>query len=269
MPTRLRRGLATVAVILIVAGASALSADVAGADEIRYRAPVQAPVVDPYRAPAHRYGPGNRGVDYGTEPGQLVGAAADGEVVFAGQVGGSLHVVVLHADGVRTSLSFLAEVLVVRGQTVAGGEPVGRAGSRLHFGARRGEEYIDPGELLRGPPVRARLVPDNGRPLSVEEERSALARLLSGLPDPTKVVGFIAHGTSEWLPPEVVAALGVVAELGAPTAWEVAAEMRPTAGRGRRRVHLGVGSDTSAAGGSADPRAGWRARVLERERRDP
>ncbi|MBV8386955.1 MAG: M23 family metallopeptidase, partial [Acidimicrobiia bacterium] len=42
-------------------------------------------------------------MDYATAPGTEVRAAADGEVVFAGQVGGTLHVVVLHGDGIRTS----------------------------------------------------------------------------------------------------------------------------------------------------------------------
>ena len=74
-----------------------------GPTPVVYRVPVDAPVVDPFRPPATPYGPGNRGVDFATTAGQPVLAMADGVVVFAGQVGGTLHVVLLHADGVRTS----------------------------------------------------------------------------------------------------------------------------------------------------------------------
>ena len=76
-------------------------------------------------------------------------------------VGGSLHVVVRHADGVRTSYSFLRSVLVHRGDEVVRGQPVGTTGDRFHFGARIGDVYIDPALLFgdAGPP-RVHLVPD-------------------------------------------------------------------------------------------------------------
>ena len=40
-------------------------------------------------------------------------ASADGTVVFAGPVAGTLHVTLRHADGVRTSYSVLAAIEVV------------------------------------------------------------------------------------------------------------------------------------------------------------
>ena len=40
--------------------------------------PVDAPVLDPFRLPAGPYGPGNRGIEYDTEPGEIVLAAAGG-----------------------------------------------------------------------------------------------------------------------------------------------------------------------------------------------
>src|SRR5437764_14605541 len=83
-----------------------------GPAAVRYDPPVDAPVVDPFRPPPEPWAAGNRGIDYGTAPGTPVRAAAPGEVVFAGQVGGTLHVVVLHADGLRTSYSFLARISV-------------------------------------------------------------------------------------------------------------------------------------------------------------
>jgi murein DD-endopeptidase MepM/ murein hydrolase activator NlpD len=121
-------------------------------------------VVDPFRPPPSPYAPGNRGIEYRTVPGSPVRAAADGRVSFAGPMAGSLYVTVAHADGIRTSYSYLDRVLVVRGARVTRGQPVGVAGARLHVGARRGDTYLDPASLWsRGPP-RVRLVPlDGGR----------------------------------------------------------------------------------------------------------
>lgn len=127
---------------------------------VRYEPPVRAPIVDGWRPPSTPFGPGNRGIDYGTTAGEGVRAAGDGVVTFAGQVGGTLHVTVGHADGVRTSYSLLGVVTVRRGQRVRRGQPVGTAGDRpLHFGARRGTTYIDPTSLFGGGRHTVRLVP--------------------------------------------------------------------------------------------------------------
>ncbi len=141
-----------------------------------YRPPVDAPVVDPFRAPSAPWAAGNRGIEYATDPGTRVGAAADGTVAFAGMVGGSLHVVVSHADGVRTSYSFLRTALVHRGDRVVRGQPVGTTGNRFHFGARIGDVYIDPALLFgdAGPP-RVHLVPDRDTPGVREGEGLAAA----------------------------------------------------------------------------------------------
>jgi murein DD-endopeptidase MepM/ murein hydrolase activator NlpD len=125
-----------------------------------YAEPVEARVVDRFRPPSTPYGPGNRGWEYATEPGSTVRAAADGTVTFAGAVGGTIAVTVAHADGLRTSYSYLERALVTSGDHVRLGDPVGRSGSRLHFGVRRGDVYLDPA-LLFAPPAarRVRLVP--------------------------------------------------------------------------------------------------------------
>lgn len=179
------RAVSAIAAVIATAALLAVPPAVAEPSSVRvaYRAPVPGPVIDPYRPPSTPYGPGNRGIDYATTPGEAVVAPAGGEVTFAGAVGGGLHVVLLHADGIRTSLSFLAVVLVGRGQRVAGGEPVGRAAATLHFGARRGEAYLDPATLLAGsdPGGRAVLVPEGpGRPLGAGDEADGLRRLLRG-----------------------------------------------------------------------------------------
>src|SRR5688572_29153669 len=90
-----------------------------------YVPPVDAPVLDPFRPPASRYGPGNRGLEYDTAPGTPVAAVADGRVTFAGSVAGSLHVTILHEDGLRTTYSFLARVEVVAGQRLQQRDVVG------------------------------------------------------------------------------------------------------------------------------------------------
>lgn len=123
----------------------------------RYSEPVSAPVRDRFRPPTKPYGPGNRGWDYGVTPGMEVRAAASGVVSFAGQVGGALFVTLSHADGLRTSYSWLETVAVRRGSRVRRGEVVGTTGNTFHFGVRRGDSYLDPA-LLFGR-RRARLVP--------------------------------------------------------------------------------------------------------------
>ena len=169
---------------------------------VAYRPPVDAPLVDSFRPPASPFTAGNRGVDYATVPGTPVVAAADGEATFAGHVGGSLHVVVLHADGIRTSYSFLHSVSVRRGQTLAAGEVVGTAGPALHFGARAGEAYLDPLVLLgAGERPHVRLVPDEERrPQSEAHERSRLERMLRALPGTAWRVGGAAVGWARRAP---------------------------------------------------------------------
>jgi murein DD-endopeptidase MepM/ murein hydrolase activator NlpD len=115
---------------------------------VRYQAPVDAPVTDPFRPPSSPYGPGNRGLEYATEPGTPVRAAADGTATFAGQVGGTLHVTLQHADGARTTYAGLATVGVTRGEQVAAGEPVGTSRTSLLWTVRLGDAYLDPAALL-------------------------------------------------------------------------------------------------------------------------
>src|SRR5213083_2919534 len=84
------------ALLALLAGTPTAAASTRGPRQaVTYVPPVDAPLVDLFRPPATPYGPGNRGIDYGTTPGQPVTAAADGEVVFAGRVGTGLHVVLL------------------------------------------------------------------------------------------------------------------------------------------------------------------------------
>ena len=126
----------------------------------RYRPPVIAPVVDPFRAPAHRYAAGNRGLEYATAPGTAARAIGPGVVVVAGPVAGRLVVSVVHPDGLRSMLTGLAVVGVSVGAVVDASAVLGRTGDRLHLGVRRGREYLDPAALFtEEPPRRSVLVP--------------------------------------------------------------------------------------------------------------
>lgn len=165
---RAHRRARTAALAIGVVALATLVADPAAAQPqpSRYGPPVDAPVLDPFRAPPTPYAAGNRGIDYATDPGTPVRAIGDGQVVFAGQVGGQLHVTVAHADGLRSSYSFLAEVQVGLGDAVARGTVVGAAGPMLHLGVRDADDrYLDPA-LLFDRPARAVLVPggDDGAP---------------------------------------------------------------------------------------------------------
>ena len=146
---------------------------------VEYRPPSDAEIVDHFRPPPEPWMAGNRGIDYGTSTGAQIGAAADGRVIFAGQVGGALHVTVEHADGLRTSYSFLASIAVSAGEQVRVGDVVGVAGGPFHFGVRSPDDtYLDPEALLAGSlRPRARLVPgtDQGlERLGAHEQRSLL-----------------------------------------------------------------------------------------------
>jgi murein DD-endopeptidase MepM/ murein hydrolase activator NlpD len=118
--------------------------------------PVDGPVVRGFEPPHTRYGAGHLGVDFAARPGAPVRAAGAGVVVFAGRIGSTLHVVVLHVGNLRTSYSFLASIRVHRGARVHAGDIVGTSGGRgeehdghvIHFGLRRGDEYLDPMTLF-------------------------------------------------------------------------------------------------------------------------
>ena len=83
----------------------------------------------------------HQGVDLRAAYGQEVQSAAGGKVVFSGdQRGYGATVVVEHADGTRTRYAHLSARLVKKGDEVAAGEPLGRAGksgqatgTHLHF----------------------------------------------------------------------------------------------------------------------------------------
>ena len=112
--------------------------------------------------PENPYGAGHRGVDLGGWDGEPVLAAGDGVVAFAGMVAGRPVVSVDHPNGLRTTYEPVLAT-VSPGQRVTRGQPIGTlqaghagcvAAACLHWGVRRGDEYLDPLGLLSAGRVR-------------------------------------------------------------------------------------------------------------------
>jgi murein DD-endopeptidase MepM/ murein hydrolase activator NlpD len=138
------------------------------ASALGYRAPLagQLQVLRPFEPPPTPYAAGHRGVDLDAPAAAWVLAAGAGRVTFAGQVAGRGVVVIAHPDGVRTEYEPVAPS-VTPGQAIAQGERIGRLdgqhdqwppGRSLHWGARRGAQYLDPLDLLH-PLGPVRLLP--------------------------------------------------------------------------------------------------------------
>ncbi|HWS51536.1 MAG TPA: M23 family metallopeptidase [Microbacterium sp.] len=121
-------------------------------------------VVAPFRAPAHEYGAGHRGVDIAAAPGEVVHSPADGIVAFRGTVVDRPLLTIDHGSGLVTTFEPLASTLNP-GDLVAAGDEIGtvdvgghaRPGT-LHLGVRLDGEYINP-MLLFGDVPRAVLLP--------------------------------------------------------------------------------------------------------------
>lgn len=166
----------TVAVVIAIAtpgvAGGAVTAQHAIRPETCWPPPVVAPIRDGFRAPACRWCPGNRGIDYATRAGQPVSAVAPGDVTFAGAVSRVGYVTVRLADGRRVSYGGLTELQVITGDTVVTGQLLGTAaGDTVHLGLRAPEPppsapdagwtsgYLDPAPWLGRWRTRVRLVP--------------------------------------------------------------------------------------------------------------
>lgn len=160
---------------LLLLGVAAPPAAAVAAPQVRaprWLAPVPRPVhvVRGFDPPAHPWLAGHRGVDLAAAVGSPVRAAGRGVVSVAGSVAGTLVVAVRHADGLETTYEPVRPV-VHRGQLVSAGDILGvlvMAGGHchpaacLHWGLRRGADYLDPLGLLGR--ARVRLLPLGARP---------------------------------------------------------------------------------------------------------
>ena len=161
--------LARVALVAGVAPAGPASLVAAAPAWMRWGWPLQPVprVLRRFDPPAQRWLAGHRGVDLAAAPGQPVLAAGAGTVAFAGYIVNRGVVVVAHGE-LRTTYEPV-DASVARGDAVARGAVLGTVGTGsahcpvtcLHWGLRRGGDYLDPLRLLRPGPVR--LLPVWGR----------------------------------------------------------------------------------------------------------
>jgi murein DD-endopeptidase MepM/ murein hydrolase activator NlpD len=150
--------LVLLAMLVCIAAAPAAAAD-------GWKAPLTpVTVTRAFMPPPTPYSPGHRGVDLAGRPGEEIVAASDGQVSYAASLAGRGVVVVVHGS-LRTTYEPVT-AMVRRGSQVTRGQQIGvlEAGHAgcpvsacLHWGLRRGEQYLDPMATL----VRAeiRLLP--------------------------------------------------------------------------------------------------------------
>ena len=92
------------------------------------------------------------GIDFDGNSGESIVAAAAGKVITAGWMNGYGNVVIIsHGDGYTTLYAHQSQILVSNGDTVAGGETIGRVGStgwstgpHLHWEIRVAGVAVDP-----------------------------------------------------------------------------------------------------------------------------
>lgn len=121
-------------------------------------------IASPYRAPAHEYGAGHRGMDLATTPGAVIRAPADGTIAFRGTVVDRPLITIEHPGGYVSTFEPLSSELSP-GDTISSGQVIGTvaagghaAPGTLHLGVRMDGAYINP-LLLFGAVPRAVLLP--------------------------------------------------------------------------------------------------------------
>lgn len=161
MPRRLLALLVSLA--LLTGGGAGDSPEVAG---YPWRWPVAGArsVIEPFRAPAHDYGSGHRGMDVAADAGTTVIAPADGIVAFRGTVVDRPLITIDHRDGHVSTWEPVSTTLAP-GDAVRAGETIGVVATgghavrgTLHVGVRRDGRYIIPMPLFGDVP-RAVLLP--------------------------------------------------------------------------------------------------------------
>ncbi|WP_436844447.1 peptidoglycan DD-metalloendopeptidase family protein [Streptomyces wuyuanensis] len=162
--------------------------------------PPRPAVVRGWEPPPSPYGRGHRGVDLTAPPGTEVRAAAAGRVSFAGPVAGrgvlSIELAGTGDPPLRTTYEPVRP-LVAEGALVGEGEAVAVVAEGpahcprgcLHWGLRRGAEYLDPLSLLPASALRrgpSRLLPVFGVPRSAEPPGAAARRLADTAAAPSR-----------------------------------------------------------------------------------
>ena len=158
--------LLTVALVLLASGRTAADSHAVTVDESPWLWPVDRSrqVTEPFRAPAHAYGAGHRGIDLAAPTGGVVRAPADGVVAFRGVVVDRPLLTIEHEGGLVSTFDPLLSTLLP-GDAVKAGDEIGvvatgghAATETLHLGVRLDGKYINP-MLLFGGVARAVLLP--------------------------------------------------------------------------------------------------------------
>lgn len=170
--------------------------------------PLPGPQLTSFDPPPEPWLAGHRGVDLAGTVGDPVAAAAAGTVTYAGMLAGRGVVVVSHG-ALRTTYEPITATVRV-GQLVDAGSTIGHLqpghascapASCLHWGLRRGEEYLDPLSLpVVGGGGGVRLVGaaevDLARGEAARRAAAVAASRMSGFGDPGP-----AAGGAGWLVP--------------------------------------------------------------------
>lgn len=121
--------------------------------------PVPGPVTSAFGSRVHPIFGTTRnhyGIDFDGSTGESIAAAAAGQVITAGWMNGYGNVVILsHGNGYTTLYAHQSEILVSYGQSVAGGDTIGRVGStgfstgpHLHWEIRIDGAAVNPASYL-------------------------------------------------------------------------------------------------------------------------
>lgn len=98
----------------------------------------------------------HNGIDFAAPAGANILAIADGQVSFAGDMGGCGNAVEInHSGGYLSKYCHALKVLVQKGQSVKAGTPIALVGStglstgnHLHLGIKLNGKYIDPKKVI-------------------------------------------------------------------------------------------------------------------------
>jgi murein DD-endopeptidase MepM/ murein hydrolase activator NlpD len=98
----------------------------------------------------------HNGIDFAAPGGANILAVADGQVSFAGDMGGCGNAVEInHSGGYLSKYCHASKVLVQKGQSVKAGTPIAlvgttgtSTGNHLHLGIKLNGKYIDPKKVI-------------------------------------------------------------------------------------------------------------------------
>jgi murein DD-endopeptidase MepM/ murein hydrolase activator NlpD len=140
---------------LIIPAVIAAAKPAVAAPDPTFRRPIDGAVLLGWQRRAD--GGGHEGLDFAAKIGDRVGAAAAGEVIYAGDEPNRFGrlVVIDHGNDWYSAYGHLSRVTVKRGDQVKAGERIGLAGDagdaerpELHFEIRKDRKPVDPAPLL-------------------------------------------------------------------------------------------------------------------------